>query len=165
MRLQEIGHEIRKARVARGLTQAQLASAAGLSRVTLNQFESGVFPDLGVRKLQAVLEQLGLRLSIHAAPSVRTPDFISIASTSASVSFKEPLSEEELIRALLTGKVPPGKRPHFRSLLEESKPSVVRGLLDEVSRWTKAGRVERNLAKIARTVGVADRIDEWLATA
>jgi len=165
MRLQEIGYQIRQARVARGLTQAQLASAAGISRVTLNQLESGVFPDLGVRKLQAVLDQVGLRLSIQPARNARTSDFISIASTSASVSFKEPLREDELIRALLTGKVPPGKRPHFRSLLEESKPSLVRGLLDEVSRWTKPGRVERNLAKIARTVGVTDRIDEWLTTA
>lgn len=165
MRLQEIGYEIRKARLARGLTQAQLASAARISRVTLNQLESGVFPDLGVRKLQAVLEQVDLRLSLQPAPSARTPDFIGIASTSASVSFKEPLREEELIRALLTGKVPAGKRPHFRSLLEESQPSVVRGLLGEVGRWTKPGRVERNLAKIARTVGVTDRINKWLTTA
>jgi len=164
MRLQEIGYDIRRARLARGLTQAQLASAAGISRVTLNQLESGVFPDLGVRKLQAVLEQVDLRLSLQPAPSARTPDFIGIASTSASVSFKEPLREEELIRALLTGKVPAGKRPHFRSLLEESQPSVVRGLLGEVGRWTKPGRVERNLAKIARTVGVTDRINAWLTT-
>jgi len=164
MRLQEIGYEIRRARLARGLTQAQLASAAGISRVTLNQLESGVFPDLGVRKLQAVLEQVDLRLSLQPAPSARTPDFIGIASTSASVSFKEPLREEELIRALLTGKVPAGKRPHFRSLLEESQPSVVRGLLGEVGRWTKPGRVERNLAKIARAVGVTDRINAWLTT-
>ncbi|TMH47884.1 MAG: helix-turn-helix transcriptional regulator, partial [Betaproteobacteria bacterium] len=39
MRLQEIGSSIRTARSAGGLTQAELADRAGLSRTTLNQLE------------------------------------------------------------------------------------------------------------------------------
>ena len=164
MRLQEIGHEIRRARLARGLTQAELATAAGLSRVTLNQLETGRFPDLGVKKLQALLEQVGLTVTIQPGPTARRSDFIRMASTSASVSFKERLTEDELIQGLLSGKIPRGRKPHFRVLLDEARPALIRGLLDEVSRWSKPGRVEKNLRKIANAAGANERIDEWLKT-
>jgi transcriptional regulator with XRE-family HTH domain len=164
MHLQEIGYEIRRARLAHGLTQAELARAAGLSRVTLNQLEMGTFPDLGVRKLQALLENVGLTLAIQSAATRSESDFVRVAATAASVSFKQPLTEAELTRALLTGKVPTAKRPHFRLLLEEAKPSLVRGLVNEVSRWTKPGKVEKNLAAIARDVGATERMHEWLKT-
>src|SRR6266581_2414961 len=146
MRLQEIGYEIRRARLGRGMTQAALAKAAGLSRVTLNQLETGVFPDLGAKKLQGLLEHLGLTLALQPAEGRRGSDFVRVAATTASVSFKQPLTEDELIRALLTGKIPPGKRPHLRLLFEEAAPSLMRGLINELSQWTKPGRVEKNLA-------------------
>src|SRR5437870_3001881 len=125
MRLQQIGHEIRQARLARGLTQAKLASAAGLSRVTLNRLESGTFPDLGAKKLQVLLDQLGLSLAIQRAAKPRRPDFIRMASTMAGVSFRQPLTEEQLILALLTGKIPAGKKPHFRVLLDEAPSTLI----------------------------------------
>lgn len=164
MRLQEFGYAIRRARVARGLTQAELATAAGLSRVTLNRLEMGTFPDLGARKLEALLENVGLTLAIQSAPRTRRSDYIRLASTTASVSFKEPLTEAELIRTLLSGKVAPGRKPHFRLLLEEASPALMRGLLREVTRWTKPGKIEKNLAAIARDVGATERIHEWLKT-
>lgn len=162
MRLQEIGYEIRRARIGRGLTQAALAKAAGLSRVTLNQLETGVFPDLGAKKLQVLLEHVGLTLALRPSEEVRRSDFVRVAATTASVSFKQPLTEDALIRALLTGKISAGKRPHFRLLFEEAGPPLIRGLISEVSRWTKPGRVEKNLAKLARDIGAIERIDEWL---
>jgi hypothetical protein len=137
---------------------------SGLSRETLNRLEMGTFPDLGARKLQALLENVGLILSIQSAPRTRQRDFIRLATTTASVSFKVPLTEAELIRALLSGKVPAGKRPHIRLLLEEASPSLMRGLLREVSRWTKPGRLEKSLAVIAKDVGATERVHEWLKT-
>ncbi len=165
MHLPEIGYTIRRARLAQGMTQAKLAETAGLSRVTLNRLERGSFPDLGIRKLQSLLESVGLTLAIQSAPRTRPPDFIRLASTTASVSFKEPLTEAELILALLSGKVPRSKRPHFRLLFEEASPALQRGLLREVSRWTKPGQVEKSLATIARDVGATERVREWLKTA
>ena len=162
MRLQEIGYEIRRARIGRGLTQAALARSAGLSRVTLNQLERGVFPELGARKLQALLEHLGLTLAIQPAQRARRSDAIRVAATTASVSFKQPLGEDELILALLTGKIPAGKRPHIRLLFEEAAPSLVRGLIGEVGRWSKPGRVEKNVAKLAHDIGATERIQEWI---
>ncbi len=62
MRLQEIGLRIRTERRAKGLTQARLAEEAGLSRATLNGLEKGTVRELGFRKLDAILEILGLAL-------------------------------------------------------------------------------------------------------
>lgn len=149
MRLQEIGFRLRAARLEQKRTQAQLAKAAGVSRTTLNQLESGLVIDLGVQRLRAILREVGLDLLLGQSNSDPAPDFIRMAATSASVSFRTPLSEDELIRALLTGKVPASRRPHFRTLLEEASPALLQGLVEEARRWTKPGRVERNLAQIA----------------
>jgi len=99
--------------------------------------------------LRASLGEVGLDLVLGRGNSEPAPDFIRMAATSASVSFRPPLSEDELIRALLTGKVPASRRPHFRTLLEEASPALLQGLVEEARRWTKPGRVERNLAQIA----------------
>lgn len=157
MRLPELGFVIRQARLAKGMTQATLARAAGVSRVTLNQLENGTFPDLGVRKLDGLLKALGLELVVTESPAGRSPDFIGMAATSASVSFRDALSAEELIRILLTGKVPTNRRAHMRTLLEEATPALRQGLVEEVSRWTRPGRVEKNLAAIAKSLGTAQK--------
>jgi len=162
MRLQEIGYQIRQARVERGLTQAQLSIAAGVSRTTLNQLENGLFPDLGVKKLRAILDQVGLALAIQPAQKTTAPDFVRMACTTANVSYRDALSEDELIRALLTGKIPAGRRPHFRTLFDEAAPALLQGLAQEVSRWTKPGRLEKNLGKIAKDINSKRGIGTWL---
>lgn len=164
MRLQELGFEIRRVRHARGLTQAELAKAAHVSRTTLNQLENGVFPDLGVRKVQAILDQLGLTLAVQPVGRPARPNFIQMACATAGVSFRVPLTEDELVGALLTGKVPPRKHPHLRTLLNEADPALLNGLIKEVSKWAKPGRVEKNLGKIASETGASRRIESWLKT-
>jgi transcriptional regulator with XRE-family HTH domain len=155
MRLYELGYFIRKARLARGLTQERLADAAGLSRTTMNQLENGVFPDLGMNKAQAVLDHLGLELRVEAASKARRPDFIRMACLSASTSFREPLAEKELVRGLLTGAIPRKRRPHFRALFEEVPASVLKGLVHELGKWTSPQRVEKNRRRLAQSLGVA----------
>lgn len=155
MRLYELGYFIRKARLARGLTQDGLASAAGLSRTTMNQLENGVFPDLGMNKAQAVLDQLGLELRVEPASRARRPDFIRMACMSASTSFRESLTEKDLVRGFLTGAIPRKRRPHFRALFEEAPASVLKGLVHELGRWTSAQRVRKNVLRIAESLGVS----------
>ena len=162
MLIEEIGHEIRRSRLSRGLTQARLAEAAHITRTTLNQLENGAIKDLGIRKLQAVLDQLGLALLIERTPQPKPTDFLRLASTAASVSFKTALSERELLRALLTGKVPRDRHPHLRTLLEESPRTLVKGLIHQVRGWTDPGKLERNLAKIAAVVGLPEIPDKWM---
>src|SRR5579871_4473000 len=162
--LAELGHGIRRARLARGLTQAQLASGARITRTTLNQLENGVVSDLGIRKIQALLEQLGLTLVVDRKPTTKESDFLKMASTASSVSFKAPLTEAELLRALLTGKVPVNRRPQLRALLEEAPRSVIKGLLAQVTRWSKPGKVEGNLRKIAAALGIPQSAEKWLTS-
>jgi transcriptional regulator with XRE-family HTH domain len=164
MKLEEIGHEIRRSRLARGLTQAQLASAARLTRTTLNQLENGLIPDLGIRKVEALLDQLGLALEVEKPLESKRPDFLRLASTAASVSFKTALTDRELVRALLSGKVPPERRPHLRTLLEESPRALLTGLIQQVSRWTQPGKLERNLNRIAAAVGLPESASKrWMS--
>lgn len=164
MRLQEIGFAIRQARLARHLTQAELAHAAGLTRTTLNQLENGVVRDLGVRKLQAVLDELKLTLSVQSALAGRGPDPFKLACKTASVSYRNELTVDELIRGLLSGKVPAGRRRHFRTLLDEAPTSLLQALIRETGLWSKPGKVEKNLMRIAHDVGALRDIGTWLTT-
>lgn len=66
----EIGYAIKDARAESGLTQAQLAEAAGISKRCLWSLELGQNPGVQLDKLLAVLRVLGLDLRIAAlAPS------------------------------------------------------------------------------------------------
>ena len=161
MNLEEIGHEIRRSRLSRGLTQARLAEAAHITRTTLNQLENGTIKDLGIRKVQALLDQLGLTFLIDRTPQPKAPDFLRLATTAASVSFKTTLSERELLRALLTGKVPRDKHAHLRTLLEEAPRALISGLIQQVRLWTDPGKLEKNLAKIAVAVGLPENLNRW----
>ena len=162
MRIQELGHEIRRARLARSMTQAELAEAVGISRPTLNLLESGLVRDLGVRKVLAVLDRLGLELAWQPGGRSRQPDYVRMACTSANVSFKSALTDDELIHALVTGKVPAGRSAHLRSLLNEAPTTLLRRLVDEAERWSRPGKLEKNLERLVQDTGATRRIDEWL---
>ena len=164
MRLQEFGYVVRKARCARAMTQAELAKSAGLSRTTINQIENGVFPDIGMNKAQGILAPLGLALQIQPVRRSSRPNYVRMARSSASVSFREKLSEGELVRALLTGRVPVNRRPHFRVLLQEVPTAVLKGLVEDVGKWAKPGRVAQNVAGIAAQLRIR-RMPQWLTNA
>jgi HTH-type transcriptional regulator / antitoxin HipB len=156
--IQELGKAVRQTRMQRGLTQAQLAAAAGLSRNTLNRLENGLFPDLGINKAAAILEKLGMEMTFKpAALKSKKPDFVGMASASASVSFKKALAPEELVHALLSGRPTPGKEAHFIVLLEEAPASLLKGLVQQVGALVKEGKVAKNLEKISDEVGLSRR--------
>src|SRR5260221_14191146 len=112
MLIQELGRAVRDGRNARGLTQAALAAEAGLSLNTLNRLENGVFPHLGIKKAGAILEKLGMELSVNPIDLKKSkPDFVSMACTSAGESFKKQLTSYELIHGLLSGKAPSCSKP------------------------------------------------------
>ncbi|MBS0365504.1 MAG: helix-turn-helix transcriptional regulator [Proteobacteria bacterium] len=162
--LTQLGYEIRRARQARGFTQAQLAQKAHLTRTTLNRLENGLVTDLGICKVQAILHELGLSLAVEAATDSGQSNYLRLAATSASVSFKTALTGDELRRALLTGKVPASRRPHIRTLLEEANPALLKALVEQLSSATPPGKVERNLSKLAAAVGLPASADKWSKT-
>lgn len=162
MRVQELGSEIRRARLARGLTQARLAADAGLSRQTLNLLENGLVRELGIRKVLALLDKLGIELTVEQGKRPRRPDYVRMACTTANVSYKSALTEDELVRALVTGKVPENRGAHFRTLLDEAPAALLNGLAAEAGRWIDPGKLQRNLLRLARDAGASRRIGEWL---
>jgi transcriptional regulator with XRE-family HTH domain len=165
MRVQELGSEIRRARLGRGLTQAELAASAGLSRQTLNLLENGLVRELGIRKVLALLDKLGIELAVEHGKRPRRPDYVRMACTTANVSFKSALTEDELVRALVTGKIPENRSAHIRTLLDEAPAALLNGLAAEASRWIDPGKLERNLLRLARDAGATRKIGEWLKIA
>ena len=63
--MMELGNRMRLARKERKLTQAQLAVMAGISRKTLGEIETGTVVDVGIRKVERVLDILGLELTVR----------------------------------------------------------------------------------------------------
>jgi hypothetical protein len=43
--------------------------------------------------------------------------------------------------------------------------TVLKGLVERVASWTRPGKVEKNVLKIAEALHVSHRIREWLPTA
>lgn len=162
MRLQELGQVIRNARRARNLTQARLASDVGISRETLNLLESGLIRDLGIRKVAAVLEKLSLALAVEPVGRIRRPNYLGMACTTANVSFKSALTEDQLVHALVTGKMPAGRAAHFRSLFDEAPTSLLKGLAEEAGKWARPGKLERNLERLVHESGASRKIETWL---
>ena len=81
--------------------------------------------------------------------TVRQPDFLIMACTTASVSYRESLLPEELLQALLTGNVPENRHAHFHVLLDEAPMALLQGLLAQVGRRATYEQVVKNFEQIA----------------
>ena len=146
---------IRDRRQELGLTQSRLAALTDLSRASINALEAGS-TDLGVAKVLKIADVLGMTLEMkkRAAPARR---WLGAAVASASVSYRNPLPESELVRAIKTGEVSPEFVPHIATLLEEASPSLLVRALSDVfpdgipkSAWT-------NLVALGRRTMVSRR--------
>jgi len=62
LKLYEIGQQIRTLREAKKLTQEQLATKCGISRVTLGKIERGELGNTSVKTLDIILASLGLEI-------------------------------------------------------------------------------------------------------
>ena len=159
MYFEEIGHRVRVARKTKGMTQIALAQAAGLSRTTINQLESGAFPDIGVKKLLSILEVLGLDLALveNRVAEMNKRDYLEFACISANVSYRGELKRQELANALVTGKVPGGKRPQLRVVFDELPQSIFDGMIRQVSAWCPDEKLSKNISTIAMQIDSSRR--------
>ena len=64
MKLFEIGAQIKKLRKGAGMTQAELAQKAGISRVTLGKCERGQMGAVSIRTLDIILNSLGYEIEL-----------------------------------------------------------------------------------------------------
>ena len=65
--LDNLGHQVKTLRKQKGWSQLQLAEMAGLDRTTLGMLERNDYSDIGIRKVQRVLELLGKKLTLANA--------------------------------------------------------------------------------------------------
>lgn len=74
--MEAISETYRRHRLAHGLTQDQVAAAAGISRKTLSDFENGR-SGITLANLQRLLRAVGLELTLRDASSRPTLDELS----------------------------------------------------------------------------------------
>jgi transcriptional regulator with XRE-family HTH domain len=132
MNLSEIGMLVRERRLALGLSQDRLAKLAGLSRATVNQLETGTLVDLGVAKLSALMDLVGLQL--EASSHGRSGRGLLMASRTSSVSYKEQLQADQLAKVLASGVVPADLMPHMATFLDEAPLPLVLAAVEEAAR-------------------------------
>lgn len=64
MRLPELGPVLKEARRRAGLSQEELAQPLGMSRATISAIERGRCEEIGFSKVVALLDMVGLELSV-----------------------------------------------------------------------------------------------------
>lgn len=59
-----IGEVVKRARKERGWSQERLGTPLGMSRATVSALENGTFNELGIRKVERLLNRLGYTLTV-----------------------------------------------------------------------------------------------------
>ncbi len=152
----ELSQAVRTRRQEIGLSQKALAELSGLSRSTVVGVEQGTINDLSLTRTGALLEALGLSLTISAAhprlnqKGVRSTP-LKIASRTASVSYSHPVTTAVLSDALSKGKVRAEFAPHVSTLLEEAPISLLAKAVEQVHVQHKIPREQiwKNMRQLA----------------
>ncbi len=156
--IHELGQALRARRAEMGLSQAQVAALAGLSRQTINQLEAGTVPDLGLNKAERLASVLGLGLRVEpglvTAKLRRRMSPLSRAATTAGVSYKNPINGTALKRILSSGRVPEKYIPHVHALLDDAPVSLLAAVAEQLDGESNVGRREiwKNYRSLAHEV-------------
>ncbi|MDO7900040.1 helix-turn-helix domain-containing protein [Pseudomonas citrulli] len=69
--MKTLGETIRRLRKERNLSQQALAAQYGMSRATISGIENDTIPEVGIRKVEAILNGFGYELAAIPRPSRR----------------------------------------------------------------------------------------------
>lgn len=157
MFLTEIGGVIRQARLAAGLSQADVAAMVGVSRATLNSLENGR-GDISSLTLLKVAELLSVSVAFESKapkrPKSKTTSGIEMAAASASVSYTSTLPATALAQALTTGVIDYQWYPHVAHFVDEQSDQMIIRVVRDVAenQSIEPRKVWRNARKLAQTV-------------
>jgi transcriptional regulator with XRE-family HTH domain len=124
--IHELSAAVRTRRQEIGISQAHLAKMAGVSRATIIQLEGATIKDLSFSRTAAVLNAIGLGLSISPAHPRLAPEKprrwspVEIAARTGSTSYRHVLDPSSLCEALRTGVAPTQFCAHVHALLDEA---------------------------------------------
>lgn len=76
--MDDLGLLIKNLRKAAGLSQSQLAERHGMSRATISGIENNTIPEVGIRKVAAILEGLGYKLTATPRRRRKTLDELKV---------------------------------------------------------------------------------------
>lgn len=133
----ELSQAVRTRRQEMGISQQALAKMSGLSRATINQVEGGKVKDLSLTRTAAILESLGLGLSItpaHPRSLPKQPGFrpLDLAARTASVSYTRPMPPRVLGKALTHAQIARTYEPHLATLLDEAPVSLLAKVVEQI---------------------------------
>lgn len=69
--MENLGQLIRSLRKERRLTQQMLAEQYGMSRATISGIENNTMPEIGIRKVEAILSGFGYELTATPRQTLR----------------------------------------------------------------------------------------------
>ncbi|RYQ43181.1 helix-turn-helix transcriptional regulator [Bifidobacterium pseudolongum] len=101
---------VRDARIARGLTQAELAQRVGVSRPWISRFESGYVENAGFERIMKLFEVLDMRMEVSyetnksATPS-QGDDSASVDNAGSAVAMRR-VDRAETSRSAVSGGLP-----------------------------------------------------------
>ncbi|MFZ4486954.1 MAG: helix-turn-helix domain-containing protein [Candidatus Nanopelagicales bacterium] len=154
MDLVELGATIRRTRLASGVSQAQMARMADVSRATINYVQTGRSA-IGANALLRILPPL--RMSIAPSPSVAgraDRPAVELLAASASVRFKETIPVAKVERALVTGAFADPWLLPITTIIDEASNSLLQRAVREIAAQTSLpiAAIWRNLRALAQTV-------------
>ncbi len=65
MKLDELGLEIQKLRKAKGWSQQELEQYSGITKRTISKIENGFVDEVGIKKVEMILDLLGFEFCIR----------------------------------------------------------------------------------------------------
>lgn len=72
MKLQELGYEIKTLRKEKGWSQADLEKYSGITKRTISKIENGFIDEVGIKKVETILDLLGHEFCLRVKGHPRT---------------------------------------------------------------------------------------------
>lgn len=150
MNINTISALVKNERKASGLSQKAVAYAANVSRITVVNLENGNSGDIGILKLSAIANVIGL-------PIFREGDdknFSKIALGNINTSYKDVMSLKSFEKLMITGEVESGFEAQVIHLLDETPVSIIAGAVKQISKRNKSNPkvIWKNLSCLAKSL-------------